>query len=57
MFGTHIPFLIPGRIRVNVGQPMYIADYLSDEVEKTVGWFRDALEARVKALFRELLRV
>lgn len=57
MFGTHIPFLIPGRIRVNVGQPMYIADYLSDEVEKTVGWFRDALEARVKALFLELLRV
>jgi 1-acyl-sn-glycerol-3-phosphate acyltransferase len=56
MFGTHIPFLIPGKIRVNVGQPMYIADYLGNEVEETVGRFRDALEARVKALFLELLR-
>lgn len=56
MFGTHIPFLIPGKIRVNVGQPMYIADYLGNEVEETVGHFRDALEARVKALFLELLR-
>jgi hypothetical protein len=56
MFGTHVPFLVPGKIRVNVGQPMYIADYLSVGFDETVGRFRDALEARVKALFLELLR-
>ncbi len=56
MFGTHIPFLVPGKIRVNVGQPMHIADYLGGGFDETVGRFRDALETRVKALFLELLR-
>ncbi len=55
MFGTHIPFLIPGKIRVNVGQPMRITGFLGGGFEETVDRFRDALEARVKSLFLELL--
>ena len=56
MFGTHIAFLVPGRIRVNVGEPMHITSYLGGGFEETVMRFRDALETRVKALFLELLR-
>lgn len=56
MFGTHLPFLVPGKIRVNVGEPMTIASYLGGGFEETVERFREALETRVKSLFLELLR-
>jgi 1-acyl-sn-glycerol-3-phosphate acyltransferase len=56
IFGTHYPFLVPVKIRVNVGEPMFITDYLregwSDPIEK----FREALEKRVKSLFGQLVR-
>jgi 1-acyl-sn-glycerol-3-phosphate acyltransferase len=55
MFGTQIPFMIPGKIRVKVGPPMYIIDHLASGFEETVENFKNALEAKVKALFRELL--
>ncbi len=55
MFGTHFPFLVPAKIKVNVGEPMYIIDYLREGFEESVGRFRDALEKRVKSLFFELL--
>lgn len=55
MFGTHFPFLIPAKIKVNVGEPMYIIDYLSEGFEESVNRFREALEKRVKSLFFELL--
>lgn len=56
IFGTHIPFLIPGKIKVNIGEPMHITDYMSDSLLATVNSFRKAMEDRVKALFIELLR-
>lgn len=55
MFGTHIPFLVPAKIRVNVGEPMSITSYLGGGVEETIERFRGALEAKVKSLFLELL--
>ncbi|MBM3284794.1 MAG: 1-acyl-sn-glycerol-3-phosphate acyltransferase, partial [Candidatus Aminicenantes bacterium] len=48
MFGTHIAFLVPGKIRVNVGEPMHVTSYLGGGFEETVERFRDALETRVK---------
>jgi 1-acyl-sn-glycerol-3-phosphate acyltransferase len=56
IFGTQFPFLVPVKIKVSVGSPMYITDYLVDEVSETIEKFRNALEARVKSLFLESLK-
>ena len=55
-YGTQRPFLIPGSIKVNVGEPMYIGDYLGGEFTESVERFRKAVELRVKKLFLELIR-
>jgi 1-acyl-sn-glycerol-3-phosphate acyltransferase len=55
-YGTHLPFPIPAKIKVHVGRPMYIRDYLKGEATETIERFRDALEARVNSLFFESLR-
>jgi 1-acyl-sn-glycerol-3-phosphate acyltransferase len=55
-FGTQVPFMIPAKIKVNVGSPMYIADYMTGGFEETIEKFRNALEAKVKSLFIELLK-
>ncbi len=58
-YGTHVPVLVPGRVTINVGSPLYIGDYLvqgANGVLDTVENFRSALEARVKELFFEILR-
>jgi 1-acyl-sn-glycerol-3-phosphate acyltransferase len=54
--GTHLPFPIPGKIKVNIGEPMFIKDYLSGGFMETVESFRDAMEQRVNKLFFEILR-
>ena len=56
IFGTHVPFLIPAKIKVNVGKPMYITDYLAGEFTETVNRFREALEKRVKILILDILK-
>jgi len=54
-YGTQIPLVTPARIKVNVGPPMYIADYIEGGFEETIEKFKNALEAKVKSLFLELL--
>jgi 1-acyl-sn-glycerol-3-phosphate acyltransferase len=56
MHGTQAPWIVPGTIGVNIGAPMFIADYLSAGFAESVENFRNALEMRVKALFLELIR-
>jgi 1-acyl-sn-glycerol-3-phosphate acyltransferase len=56
MHGTQAPWIVPGRIGVNIGAPMFIADYLSAGFAESIENFRNALETRVKALFLELIR-
>ena len=48
MFGTHVPWLIPGKIRINIGEPIYCNGGAEE--------FRNALEQRTKALLIELLK-
>jgi 1-acyl-sn-glycerol-3-phosphate acyltransferase len=55
MLGTHVPFLVPTKIRVKIGEPMYITDYLAGEFAETVDKFREALEKRVKALILDII--
>lgn len=56
IFGSHIMWAVPGRIRVNVGQPMYIRDYWGRSEVETVARFRDALERTVSGLLLESLK-
>jgi len=56
IYGTQLPFLIPGHIQVNVGRPLFIKDYLSGGAMETVDRFRTALENRVKAMLMDLIR-
>jgi 1-acyl-sn-glycerol-3-phosphate acyltransferase len=55
-FGTQSPIFIPGKIKVNIGEPMYIADYMAEDFASSVEKFRAAMERRVKNLFRELIK-
>lgn len=56
MYGTQTPWLIPAKILVNVGEPMYIADHLGRGHDESIENFRGALERRVKALFLDLIK-
>jgi hypothetical protein len=56
MYGTHKPWVVPARISVNVGEPMFIAPYLSSDFDQSVENFRNALQARVESLFLEIVR-
>ncbi|MGD8538091.1 MAG: lysophospholipid acyltransferase family protein [Candidatus Aminicenantes bacterium] len=56
LFGTHRPFFIPGKIKVRVGKPMYISEYMGGGFEETVERFRSAIERTINTLFFEILR-
>ena len=56
LFGTQIPFLIPGRIRMNIGPPLFISRYAGGGLAATAARFKDALETAVKKLLTEILR-
>ena len=56
IFGTHIAFPVPATIKVGVGAPMYVKDYIRDDATGTIETFRDAVQARVAELFMGLLR-
>lgn len=56
LFGTQLPWIVPATIGVNIGEPMFIKDYLRDGISETIEAFRSAIEARVKQLFLELVR-
>ncbi len=56
IFGTHIMWGVPGRIKVNVGRPLWIRDFWDGgEETETVERFRTALESRVAGLLYESL--
>jgi 1-acyl-sn-glycerol-3-phosphate acyltransferase len=56
IFGSHIMWGVPGRIRVNVGPPMYIKDYWNGAESAIVERFRSALEKTVSRLFLDSLK-
>jgi hypothetical protein len=56
IFGTHLPFPVPGTVKVNVGGPMFVKDYMKSSATETVEAFRDALEDRVKSLLLDIIR-
>jgi 1-acyl-sn-glycerol-3-phosphate acyltransferase len=56
IFGTHTLWGVPGRIRVNVGAPMYISDFWGNGERGSIERFRAALEKRVSGLLLESLK-
>lgn len=56
IYGTQLPFLIPGKVLVNVGKPLTVAHYLGGGFEDSVERFKAALEKAVNQLFLELIR-
>lgn len=56
IFGTHFMFLVPARVKVNVGPPLFIKDYMGGSSLESIERFRDALNARVEALLLESLQ-
>lgn len=56
MFGTQVPFMVPTTIKVNIGRPMYISDYLGGDFSESVERFREALEQSVKTLIFDIIR-
>jgi 1-acyl-sn-glycerol-3-phosphate acyltransferase len=56
IFGSHIMWGVPGRIRVNVGPPMFVKDYWGGEETDIVERFRSALEKTVSRLFLDSLK-
>ena len=56
IFGTQRAWGIPGKIRVNVGLPLYIRDFLGGDINETVERFRAALQEAVERLLVESLR-
>lgn len=55
-FGTHVLWGVPGRIRVNVGPPMFIRDYWGGTESETIEKFRAALERTVSGLLLDSLK-
>jgi len=56
MFGTHLAGIVPNRIKVNVGKPMYISDYMAGGFTESVERFRAALEKSTQRLFYEIVK-
>ena len=54
LFGTQLPWMIPGTIRVHFGEPMFIRDHLRTTLEASVEAFKNALERKVGAMIRAL---
>ncbi len=56
IFGTQRAWGVPGKVRVNIGRPLFIRDYLGGDSEAAVERFRAALQSTVEKLLRESLR-
>lgn len=55
-YGTHKSMVTPSKVKVNVGEPMFITDYLEKSFIDSVQKFRWAMEERVKSLFYEMIK-
>jgi 1-acyl-sn-glycerol-3-phosphate acyltransferase len=56
IYGAQKPFLTPGKIKVNVGNPLKISDYVEGTFTHTVDRFKEILEDRVESLLLDLIR-
>jgi hypothetical protein len=56
IYGAHLPWILPGRILVSAGPPLFARDHLDGDFEASVLRFKAALEKAVQVLFFDLIR-
>ncbi|MGB2905644.1 MAG: lysophospholipid acyltransferase family protein [Candidatus Aminicenantaceae bacterium] len=56
MYGTHMPWVVPGKIKIGIGQPMKVSDYATDDLSLTISRFRAAMEKRTRRLLYRLVK-
>lgn len=56
IYGAQRPWIIPGRILINAGPPLYARDHLDGDFDASVVRFKAALETAVQGLFFDLIR-
>jgi len=56
LFGTQLPLFFPTKIRVKIGEPMFVTDHLGDSFDETIEKFRAAIDARINSLFFQIIR-
>jgi 1-acyl-sn-glycerol-3-phosphate acyltransferase len=56
IYGAQRPWILPGRILINAGPPLFARDYLDGDFDASVLRFKTALEMAVQGLFFDLIR-
>jgi 1-acyl-sn-glycerol-3-phosphate acyltransferase len=56
MCGTHKPWVEPARVKVKVGEPLFVNDHLKDNPEATIRNFRQVMETQSRRHYYELLK-
>lgn len=56
IFGTHFPWIMPGKIHIHVGEPMYIKPFVGPKKVDSINSFKWALESRAKGMMLDIIR-
>jgi 1-acyl-sn-glycerol-3-phosphate acyltransferase len=56
MFGTHFPWIMPSRIHIRVGEPLFVKEYVGPDMVDSINRFKDALELRVRRMMLDIIR-
>jgi len=56
IIGTHLPWGVPGKVNIRIGEPMFISQFLDHDFQATVNRFRRALEKKVSRMILDLLK-
>ncbi len=56
IYGAQRPWIVPGRITIKAGPPLFARDYAGPDFDAWVLRFKSALEAAVQGLFLDLIR-
>ena len=56
MYGTHLPWVVPGKIKIRIGRPLRVSAYVSDDISATIERFRTAMELRTKGYIYSMIK-
>jgi 1-acyl-sn-glycerol-3-phosphate acyltransferase len=56
IFGTHFPWIMPAKIRIHVGAPMFVQPFVGPDRVDSINRFKEALEMRVKEMMLDIIR-
>jgi 1-acyl-sn-glycerol-3-phosphate acyltransferase len=56
IYGSQLPWIVPGRIKLSFGHPLRITDYETDDFSLTISRFRAAMEKSTRILLYRLAK-